>query len=63
MTAAPGELAIEELVEVAGVRDGGEPIADGHAVDLFVVGRLDVAARKKLEDDVAVGKNDGNKNI
>jgi hypothetical protein len=38
-------LALDELLEVPPVVDLRQAVEDGHAVDLFVVGGLDVPAR------------------
>ena len=46
VAAAADDLALERLVEVALVVDLRETIDDGHPVDLFVVLRLDVGARR-----------------
>src|SRR5262249_54871279 len=48
--AAADDLALERLVEVPLVVDLRETIHDGHAVDLFVILRLDVGAGEELED-------------
>ncbi len=53
VTRAARDLAVERLEEVALVVGLRETIDDGHAVDLFVVRRLDVRADEELEDRVA----------
>ncbi len=45
-----GELPVQEIHQVAFVGDLGEAVAHGELVDLLVEERLDVAARKVLED-------------
>ena len=47
---AAGDLALEELEEVALVVGAGQGVHDRHLVDLFVVARLDARAGEELED-------------
>src|SRR5205823_1609333 len=48
-----GQLAVEELHQVALVVDAGEGIDDGQAIDFFMVFRFDVAAGKEAIHTVA----------
>jgi hypothetical protein len=48
-----GDLALQGLEEVSLVGDLGQPVDGGEAVDLLVVGVLDVAAGQELEDGAA----------